>query len=135
MLKRRKFPRVSERWRLVHHVINSGQFEESQVASLALNISGDGICFTSREPVDAGTMVILEMKSPDFDSPIVALAKVVWCKNRANGGSHDLGAEFWWMGWKDSDAQPAITEYLRKKASEESETNAFKSKIGRPQTN
>lgn len=132
MLSRRKFPRVSEQWQLVYHVINSGQFQESPVASLARNISGDGISFTSREPLDTGAMVVLDMRSPDFDSPILALAKIVWCRSRDDGASHDLGAEFWWMGWKDSDAQPAITDYLRKKAAEESRADSFQSNTGRP---
>ena len=119
MFRRRKFPRVDEQWEVEYHAISADQFQHSPVASLALNISGGGLCFNAQEPLAEGAMLSLEMNSPEFESPIMALAKVVWCKSRRGDEGHEVGAEFWWVGWKNSDAQSTITEYLSTKATEE----------------
>ena len=121
MFRKRRFPRVDEQWELKFEAINADRFEKSPVASLALNISGGGLCFVAEEPLAKGTMLAIDMQSPDFDSPVVALAKVVWCTRQRGEDGHEIGAEFWWVGWKDDDAQARITDYIKAKAEAEAE--------------
>jgi len=117
MFMQRKFPRIDEQWELSYSEIASERFDQSPVASLALNISGGGLCFTSPEAMTEGAMLAMEMRSPQFESPIVALAKVVWCKPKGGGSDHQVGAEFWWVGWKDDDVQEQIRDYIEARAS------------------
>jgi len=118
MLKRRKFPRLKEGWSLEYRVLDSSQFEKSPVATLAVNISGGGVCLEAKEEIDAGTMLAIDLHSPAFDSPILALGRVVWCKKRLFSDVYEIGAEFWWIGWRDSDAQKQIAEYVKGRAPE-----------------
>jgi hypothetical protein len=113
MMKRRKFPRLKEGWALEYRVLDSMQFERDPVSSLAVNISGGGICLESKEEAEPGTMLAIDLHSPAFDSPILALARVVWCKKRLFSDVFELGAEFWWVGWKDTEAQSKIAEYIK----------------------
>ena len=57
------------------------------------------------EALEKETMVALEIDSDDFCSAILALANVAWCKPRGN--NYEVGAEFWWIGWRDDQAQSA----------------------------
>jgi Tfp pilus assembly protein PilZ len=75
-----------------------------------LNISGGGVCFEATENLQKGDLVALEIRSDDFNAPILALTKVVWCKPK--GEVHKVGAEFWWIGWGDNQAQRTIANYV-----------------------
>jgi hypothetical protein len=55
-------------------------------------------------------MLALEIDSDKFSSPILALVKVVWCK--PTGERYRVGGEFWWTGWRNSDAQASIAKYV-----------------------
>jgi len=122
MTKRRKFPRLKEGWALEYRVLDSAQFETNPVSSLAVNISGGGICMESKEEIDPGTMIAVDLHSPAFDSPILALARVVWCKKRLFSDVFELGAEFWWVGWKDTEAQAQIASYIKERVPKEDES-------------
>ena len=57
-----------------------------------------------------GALAALEIRSDDFNAPILALAKVIWCKPK--GDVYEIGAEFWWIGWGDKQAQTTIANYV-----------------------
>jgi hypothetical protein len=117
-MKRRKFPRLKEGWMLEYRVLDTAQFERDPVASLAVNISGGGVCLEAKQEIEPGTMLVVDMHSPAFDSPILALARVAWCKKRLFSGVYEVGAEFWWVGWKDTDAQASIAGYIKERIPE-----------------
>jgi len=121
-MKRRKFPRLKEGWVVEYRVVDNLQFERDPVSSLAVNISGGGVCLESKEAVEAGTMMAVDLHSPAFDSPILALARVVWCKKRLFSDLYEVGAEFWWIGWRDSDAQSKISKYIKERVPPEDES-------------
>ena len=121
MVKRRKFPRLKEGWALEYRVLDAAQFAKDSVSSLAVNISGGGVCLESKEEIEPGTMLALDLHSPAFDSPILALARVVWCKKRLFSDVYETGAEFWWVGWRDSDAQAEIASYIKHRVPEDKE--------------
>ena len=111
MFEKRKFPRLGESWDVDFRAIRTADFKMDQIDGLTVNISGGGICFESNEEVPKGTMLAVELKSAEFPSPIMALAKAVWCKER-DIGKYDIGVEFWWTGWKNNDAQKSILDYV-----------------------
>ena len=121
MMKRRKFPRLKEGWALEYRLLDPAQFERDPVSTLAVNISGGGICLESKEEIEAGRMLAIDLHSPAFDSPILALARVVWCKKRLFSDVYELGAEFWWVGWKDTEAQAKIADYIKERVPAEAE--------------
>ncbi|RMF88198.1 MAG: PilZ domain-containing protein [Nitrospinota bacterium] len=110
MFERRKFPRLSQEYHISYQTIAPEQFRDNPIASLAVNISGGGICFRAREALPKDTMIALEISSERFRSPILALARVVWCKSKKE--AYEIGAEFWWIGWQDNEAQTAIADYV-----------------------
>jgi hypothetical protein len=113
MLKKRKFPRVDQSWRLKYRQLDKHVERQSPLSSLAVNVSGGGICFSSREEVPADSLLALEIESPDLKMPIIAMARTVWCKKRHFDDMYDLGCEFYWVGWKDDSAQQSLAEYIR----------------------
>jgi len=115
MLTKRKFPRVKAGWAVECRQVSDAEFQKSSMSGLAVDISGGGICLEAKEEMPLGTMLAIDLHSPDFESPILALAKVVWCKKRLFSEVYDLGAEFLWSGWGDSDAQSKIVEYVKQR--------------------
>lgn len=111
MFKRRKFPRVSKEYSVSYSMVDQEQFDRNPVSSLAVNISGGGLCFTTEEPLDKGSMVALDIDADDLHSSILALAKVKWCKP-LSGTTYEIGAEFWWIGWRDNDAQHTVADFI-----------------------
>ena len=110
MRDKRKFPRLKSEWHLNYRVLEDDRFLADPIRQFTVNISGGGICFTSEEELRSNTMVALELESEQFSSPILALAKVVWCKRIREG--YEIGAEFWWIGWQNDNAQQAIANYI-----------------------
>jgi hypothetical protein len=110
MFWKRRFPRLSRKFQISYKLVDQEKFDKDPVSSLALNISGGGVCFEATENLQAGALVALDIHSHDFDAPILALAKVVWCKPR--GSRYQVGAEFWWVGWGDNQAQTNIANYV-----------------------
>lgn len=114
---KRKFPRLGEIWNVDYRIITTEEFQKNPIGGLTVNISGGGICFESDEDIPKGAMLALEMKSEIFPSPIIALARTVWCKKEKKKDKFEVGAEFWWTGWKDNTSQQAVSEYISKKIS------------------
>jgi Tfp pilus assembly protein PilZ len=107
---RRRFPRLRKDFQITYRIVDQAQFDSDPIKSLAINISGGGVCFEATDNLQKGTLVALELRSEDFSAPILALAKVVWCKPQ--GTTHQVGAEFWWVGWGDDQAQTTIAHYV-----------------------
>jgi c-di-GMP-binding flagellar brake protein YcgR len=110
MFWRRRFPRLSKDFQVTYRMVDQEKFDNDPIKSLALNISGGGLCFEAADNLQKGALVALDIRSDDFNSPILALAKVVWCK--PHGATYQVGAEFWWVGWGDDQAQTTIAHYV-----------------------
>jgi hypothetical protein len=91
-------------------MVDQEKFDQNPIKSLAVNISGGGVCFEATEEIQKGALVALDIRSDDFNAPILALAKVAWCK--PSRGMYQVGAEFWWVGWGDKQAQTTIANYV-----------------------
>lgn len=120
MRNKRKFPRVDERWQVSYRVLDKKRYQGMPIHQYTVNISGGGICFTAEAGIDVNSMVALELGSPLFPSPILALAQVVWCKRSREG--YEVGAEFSWVGWQNDDAQQAMAEYIAAATQDESKS-------------
>jgi hypothetical protein len=110
MFWRRRFPRLRKDFQITYRMVDQEKFDQDPIKSLAVNISGGGVCFEATEDLQKGALVALDIRSDDFTAPILALAKVVWCKPR--GDMYQVGAEFWWVGWGDKQAQTTLANYV-----------------------
>jgi c-di-GMP-binding flagellar brake protein YcgR len=110
MFWRRRFPRLHKDFQITYRMVDQEKFDNDPIRSLALNISGGGICFEATANLQKGALVALDIRSNDFNAPILALAKVIWCKPYA--ARYLVGTEFWWVGWGDDQAQTTIANYV-----------------------
>ena len=113
MLKKRKFPRIDQNWHLKYRTLEQHVDQNSPLSSLAINVSGGGVCFTTKHEVPTNALLALEIESPDLDMPIIAMAKAVWSKKRRLDDMFDLGCEFYWVGWKDDSAQKSLADFIK----------------------
>lgn len=110
MFGKRKFPRLRQDYRITYRIVEQEEIANDPISSLAINISGGGLCFEADGPIKKGVLVALDIRSDDFGAPILALAKVVWCKSQRS--PYQIGVEFWWVGWRDTKAQATIANYV-----------------------
>ncbi len=109
--ERRRFPRLRSSCSLRVKRVGAAMGPGDGIDAVAVNISGGGLAYTSEEAVQPGEFLAVEMKLPEFPSPIVALGRAAWCEAAAQG--HEVGVEFWWVGWGDDTAQRAMSEYIK----------------------
>lgn len=111
--ERRRFPRLKQACGIRTKVIEAEGLGTSSSDGLTVNISGGGICFASGQAVEPGTLLAIELSLPDFETSVISLGRVVWCDAVPDGG-HEVGMEFWWVGWDDDGAQRAISDHIRR---------------------
>ena len=61
---------------------------------LIVNLSETGAEFLSRQPVQTGQVLDLEISIPGLDSPLKPGGKIVWCTRAPNVDAFRLGVEF-----------------------------------------
>lgn len=110
MTAERKFPRINEGWKITYKILEKEAISKEPLNNFMVNISGGGICFQSKYEIIPNTTLAIEIDSEEFPSPVMALARAAWC-NTTNQG-YEIGAEFLWIGWKDSDAQQTIANHI-----------------------
>jgi c-di-GMP-binding flagellar brake protein YcgR len=110
VFQRRKFPRIDKNYHLSYTTVDKAQFENNPLSSLVVNISGGGLCFEVSSALEKDTLVALEINADSSHSAILALARIAWCKPKGN--AYEVGAEFWWIGWRDSTAQSTIADFI-----------------------
>ena len=114
----RKYPRVKESCQVKYQVVKDAPTERPEQGGIAVNISGGGMCLSSDEAIELGSMMTLEMTLSHLPTPVMALGRVVWCEPSAEPGKFDVGVEFWWVGWADAEAQNQMLGYISKKLDE-----------------
>ena len=114
MKDKREYLRLSEIWNLNYKIIALEDIKKSNISSLTVNIGGGGVCFEADEKIPAGAMLVLDLVSKHFPSPIIAIAKSIWCKKAKKKDKFDVGVQFWWTGWKENDSKEAVSEHIIK---------------------
>ncbi|MFW6107664.1 MAG: PilZ domain-containing protein [bacterium] len=115
-LRRRQYPRVRESCELSYRVVMDPALKPEEEGAVAVNISGGGMRFRADQELEPGTMVALRMTLPELPTPVVSLARVVWCEQTpAEAAQYDVGVEFWWIGWSDGDVQSEMLRYVNEK--------------------
>jgi hypothetical protein len=117
-MKNRKFPRIDRNWQLKYRKLEKHVDQGSPLSSLAINLSGGGVCFATLDEVAPDSLLALELESPEWEMPIIAMARAVWCKKRHFDEMFDLGCEFYWVGWKDDSAQQSLADYIKSQTAE-----------------
>jgi c-di-GMP-binding flagellar brake protein YcgR len=111
----RKYPRVKESCRVKYRIVEDPVLQPEERGGVAVNISGGGMCFASDHEIPAGAMLAMELSLEELPTPVVSLGRVVWCDRADTEGRYDVGVEFWWIGWADSEAQTRMLEYVSRK--------------------
>ena len=104
------FPQPDRQWRVSYRVLNKAQWADPLFHQYTVNISGGGICLMFDRQVELNSMVALSLESKLFSSPILALGEVVSSQPGRHG--HEIGIEFWWIGWEDHYVQQAIADRI-----------------------
>ncbi|NQT19694.1 MAG: PilZ domain-containing protein [Planctomycetes bacterium] len=93
---RRRYPRFSKD-AVIHYKIL--ELDEMPHRGETINISGGGARFKSESEIPSGSVVAVEITLPKADAPVLAMGKVVWSKQNADG-VYENGIEFWWLGYR-----------------------------------
>jgi hypothetical protein len=110
MKEKRRSLRIPTNWQVTYRVFSHGRFSAETFCQRVLNIGGGGIAFVATTEIETGTIIALVLDSTPFQSPIMALAKAVWCEPRSE--TYAVGAELLWIGWYNDGAQQAIANYV-----------------------
>ncbi len=123
MQENRAFPRVAANCHVAYRPVNDDPVFRSLSSGNGVmqNISGGGVCIGVREPVPVGTMLALDLALAGFPTSVIALGKVAWCRPSADNTEHEVGVEFWWIGWRDEAAQAQIRGFIAQKLRDEAE--------------
>ena len=114
-VRRRKYPRAKESCQVKYRLVNDPVLQPEEQGGVAMNISGGGMRFSADVEFETGAMVALEMSLAELPTPVVSLARVVWCERAEEEGKFDIGVEFWWIGWADEEAQGQMLKYINQK--------------------
>ena len=112
--ERRKFPRMTVELFVRYKILSSPE----QVDAQTKNISGGGVCLVTREKMELGTYLAMEVKFPHSKGPILAGGRVIWCRESRLGPSpaghsrFDNGIEF--VQISETDRQQII-EHIKSK--------------------
>ena len=109
--ERRRFPRLSTACAIRVRPLSGVNLTGDGIEGVTVNISGGGLRYRSDVAVELGAFLAVELRLPDFPSPVLALARAAFCSSE--GPPHEVGLEFWWVGWGDDSAQRAISEFIK----------------------
>ena len=76
MFWRRRFPRLRQDFQITYRMIDQEKFDHEPIKSLALNISGGGVCFEATDNLPKGILVALDIRADDFNAPILGISFV-----------------------------------------------------------
>ncbi len=68
--------------------------ERAVTVGLTKDISRNGICINSNEPIEKGSVIDLEIDLPDDPRPVKSSGKVVWTKGSGEDAGIDYGVQF-----------------------------------------
>jgi hypothetical protein len=109
--ERRRFPRLSTACAIRVRPLSGVNLTGDGIEGVTVNISGGGLCYRSDVAVELGAFLAVELRLPDFPSPVLALARAASCTSA--GALYEVGLEFWWVGWGDDSAQRAISDFIK----------------------
>lgn len=94
--ERRRFVRNRVRLNTIVTILRTGETRRA----LTKDIGGGGICVVTEEELEAGEVLGVEIKLPDFDRPVTFKAGVVWItmaapiSRSAVTGRYEVGLKF-----------------------------------------
>jgi len=107
----RKFVRLRSRLTTILTLPSTGQAQRA----LTRDVGEIGVCVVAEAPYEPGTPMAVEMKLPDYPSPVKFLAQVMWCKLTGRGrkgqrSMAEIGLRFVSI---DPKARSLITQYAK----------------------
>ena len=108
---RRRFPRLAKSCHIRVRALAGMENADTGLDAVTVNISGGGLCYESPEARPVGSFLAVELRMSELESPVLALARAVFCSSQ--GPPFEVGLEFWWVGWGDDSAQRAISDLIK----------------------
>ena len=107
--ERRKFPRLKLELIVRYKILadSAGNLEAQTI-----DISAGGVCLVTRERIKTGTVLVMDIKFPQSDKPVIVEGRAIWSAESSLGLSpaghkrFDNGIEF--VQISDSDRQRII---------------------------
>ena len=90
--ERRKFKRFDAYMGVKFN--SSDEVQKTFTVGLSKDVSRDGICVSSDEPIEKGSVLDLEIDLPDDPKPVRTSGKVVWAKRAEEEDGTDYGIQF-----------------------------------------
>lgn len=111
--ERRRFLRIG-----IYHLLRYLRYGTEKgsypILSISHNISGGGLMFITREKLDMGDKIELELNFPPFGNPIKALAQVVYIKRKDSTDKWQVGTRFIELGDPSLDRILDYVDYINK---------------------
>ena len=107
--ERRQFPRIKVELIVRYKILS---IPEQEFDAKTKDIGGGGVCLITREQIEPGTILLVDIKFPRSNRPILATGRVIWHRESSLGPSpaghvrFDNGIEF--LKISDSDRQRII---------------------------
>ncbi len=108
--EKRRFPRLRETCGIRVKPIAGAKAPADAFSASTINISGGGLCFRSDAAMERDDCMAVELTFDDRESPLIALARVAFCKPEGDG--HEVGVEFLWVGWGQAAAQEVLAQRI-----------------------
>lgn len=75
MEERRNYKRADDALKIVYKVVDIADYDQGAITK---NISGGGICFSSRQRLSKGDLLDMQISLPKMPKAIKAVGKIVW---------------------------------------------------------
>ena len=92
--ERRAFIRITAYHLVKYKPSFEAKRETIPVLTTVKDVGADGICLRTQEYLPESSLIELKINFPSLDTPVFALAKVVWIKKRPKSSYYEVGTQF-----------------------------------------
>lgn len=111
---RRRYSRVGT-YHLLKYLRYGTSISSYPILSISRNIGGGGLMFVTKEKLNIGDKVEIELHFPPFGNPIKAIAQIIYIKKKDNTDKWQAGARFIELGDPALDRILDYIDYINKK--------------------
>lgn len=90
----RQFGRLGAYHLVKYKAVTQEGEESAPVLATIKDIGTGGVCLRSEEYLPVSTTIELKINFPHLSTPIFALGKVIWIKQRKKGKFYEIGVQF-----------------------------------------
>lgn len=111
--ERRRYSRVGT-YHLLRYLRYGTNISSHPILSISRNIGGGGLMFVTKEKLNIGDKVEIELNFPPFGNPIKAIAQIIYIKKKERSDKWRAGARFIELGDPALDHILDYVDYINK---------------------